>query len=84
MYKRQEENSIQNGLPEAALRDLSSKFGEETVQEAYDEILELYRKGQLFSEDSYEQFAGMMKDAPVKSMCLNVAHDCNLRCERCV
>ena len=78
-----EENSIQNGLPEAALRDLSSKFGEETVREAYDEILELYRKGQLFSEDSYEQFAGMMKDAPVKSMCLNVAHDCNLRCEYC-
>ena len=39
--------------------------------------------GQLFSDDDYEKFANLMKGAPVKSMCLNVAHDCNLRCEYC-
>lgn len=28
-------------------------------------------------------FAKKMGPAPIKSMCLNIAHDCNLRCEYC-
>ncbi|MEG0693034.1 MAG: thioether cross-link-forming SCIFF peptide maturase, partial [Oscillospiraceae bacterium] len=30
-----------------------------------------------------QQFADMMVSAPIKAMCLHVAHDCNLRCKYC-
>ena len=69
--------------PEAMLDGLKDRFGEATLREGYDELLDLYRKGQLFFGDEYEKFASMMKSAPIKSMCLNVAHDCNLRCRYC-
>ena len=65
---------------EEALRD---RWPRETFEEAYEELKELYRQGLLFSEDGYERFSDMMVNSPVKAMCLNVAHDCNLRCEYC-
>ena len=51
--------------------------------DAYEELLSLQKEGQLFTEDAYEPFASMMTAAPVKAMCLNISHDCNLRCEYC-
>ena len=62
---------------------LRGQFDEETLTQAYAELRELYTSGQLFSADEYEKFATMMTNAPIKSMCLNIAHDCNLRCEYC-
>jgi uncharacterized protein len=76
-------DSVPENPPEALLAGLMDKYDRRTVEEAYEELKELYQKGQLFSSDEYEQFATMMKNAPVKSMCLNIAHDCNLRCEYC-
>lgn len=76
-------DSVPETPPPALLAKMKEKYDDETVREAYDELKELYRIGQLFSSDEYEQFAGMMKKAPVKAMCLNIAHDCNLRCEYC-
>ncbi|HCC03022.1 MAG TPA: thioether cross-link-forming SCIFF peptide maturase, partial [Ruminococcaceae bacterium] len=70
-------------MPAAAKNALSEKYDDSTLNEAYRELLELQEKGQLFSSDDYGKFAGMMKDAPIKSMCLNIAHDCNLRCAYC-
>ncbi len=70
-------------IPQHILDAMKSEFSEDEVKEAYSELYGLYKAGQLFSSDDYERFAGMMKNAPVKSMCLNVAHDCNLRCEYC-
>jgi len=58
-------------------------YGRDELAEAYEEIFSLYQSGVLFSEDDYEKFADMMVSAPVKSMCLHVAHDCNLRCRYC-
>ena len=44
----------------------------------------MYKKGLLFSK---EQYSSDIKDksikSPIKSMCINIAHDCNLRCEYC-
>lgn len=77
------ENDVPDKAPQEMLDALSGKYDKKTIDEAYDELKELYRLGQLFSSDEYEKFAGMMKDAPLKSMCLNIAHDCNLRCEYC-
>jgi uncharacterized protein len=53
------------------------------LRESYAEIRELYKKGQLYSKDDYAPFAKMLKGAPIKSMCLNISHDCNLRCRYC-
>lgn len=77
------DDSVPDEPPQKMLEDLRGRYSESVLHEAYQEILELYRKGQLFSSDEYEKFASMLKDAPIKSMCLNVAHDCNLRCRYC-
>lgn len=70
-------------LTNEMLTTLSGRYRKEELKDAYQELWELKEAGLLFSEDSYEQFADMMTAAPVKAMCLNVAHDCNLRCEYC-
>lgn len=77
------DDSVPDEPPQKMLEGLRGRYSESVLHEAYQEILELYRKGQLFSSDEYEKFASMLKDAPIKSMCLNVAHDCNLRCRYC-
>jgi uncharacterized protein len=77
------DDTVPDEPPAEMLSALRSRFSEETLQEGYSELRELYRKGQLFSTDEYGKFASMLKNAPVKSMCLNVAHDCNLRCRYC-
>lgn len=62
---------------------LLKKYTLEEIHEAYSELVKLYEDGTLFSSDDYKKFADMMVSAPVKSMCLHVAHDCNLRCKYC-
>ena len=77
------EDEVPQQAPKQMMDDLRKKYDEATLTEAYDELKELYENGQLYSEDGYHNFSAMLKEAPVKSMCLNVAHDCNLRCEYC-
>ena len=79
----EKEDCVPEQPPQAMMDALRDRFDNATLSQAYRELRELYASGQLFSSDEYEQFAGMMTDAPVKSMCLNIAHDCNLRCEYC-
>ena len=61
------------------------KYGKDVLNEGYDEIEELIKKGQLYSEDVYEKISKKFEDEPnyMKAVCLNVAHDCNLRCKYC-
>lgn len=67
----------------AELPEKLPRYSAEDVREAYEELYELYKDEQLFTEDDYEKYSETMVKSPVKSMCLNVAHDCNLRCEYC-
>lgn len=76
-------DSVPEQAPKAMMDALKQKYDEQTVNDAYDELLQLYKADQLYASDDYEKFAGLMKGAPIKSMCLNIAHDCNLRCEYC-
>ena len=69
-------------LPQALAESLS-QYSKEDLQNAYQELYGLYQAGQLFSPDDYEQYRDMMVSAPIKSMCLHIAHDCNLRCKYC-
>lgn len=63
---------------------LSDKYPLETIKECYAELVELVDEGVLFSDDiDYTDIAKTANKALIKSMCLNVAHDCNLRCEYC-
>lgn len=67
----------------AELPEKLPQYSAENVRETYSELYSLYGEGQLFAEDDYEKYSETMVKSPVKSMCLNVAHDCNLRCEYC-
>lgn len=59
------------------------QFDAAQVQETHDELKKLAAQGLLYSDDSYREFAGSLGVAPVKAMCLHIAHDCNLRCRYC-
>lgn len=66
-----------------AIENLKNKFSEQDIKDAFEDLKELYNLGQLFSSDDYEKYANMMVKSPIKSMCLHIAHDCNLRCKYC-
>lgn len=69
--------------PADVLKKLSGHYDPEEVKSCYGEIVELYNEKILFSEDDYEKYAKFSVASPVKAMCLNIAHDCNLRCKYC-
>lgn len=61
------------------------KYDINDIGEAYLEISELVNEGMLYSKDVYEDIAINMANTPtyIKALCLNVSHDCNLRCKYC-
>lgn len=62
-------------------RDLREFFDAQGQTEVMAEVLELITEGLLFSPDLAEM--PPRPDSVVKALCLNVAHDCNLRCQYC-
>lgn len=64
---------------------LKDKHNVEEIVEAYDEIQELVKEEILYSKDLYEDIALKGDKSPsfIKALCLNIAHDCNLRCKYC-
>ncbi|MDF2948606.1 MAG: radical domain protein, partial [Sedimentibacter sp.] len=59
---------------------IETKYGKETTDEAISEINYLIVNNMLYSEDSNP--VNKIKPA-IKAMCLNMTHDCNLKCEYC-
>lgn len=57
-------------------------YSSSLVNEILDEIEELRKEG-LFDTPAPEAPRANGAASPIKSMCLNVAHDCNLRCAYC-
>ncbi len=63
---------------------LTKKYSEQEIDEAYDEMCQLYDEDLLFLPDVYKTIAeNWNKQSVVKALCLHVAHDCNLRCKYC-
>ncbi|MGN0349910.1 MAG: thioether cross-link-forming SCIFF peptide maturase [Roseburia sp.] len=71
--------------PEEIVQALSAKYGEEEVKEALCEVQALVANGELFTEDTYEDYIMDFSTRPtvVKALCLHIAHDCNLACKYC-
>ncbi|MDL2252960.1 thioether cross-link-forming SCIFF peptide maturase [Ruminococcaceae bacterium OttesenSCG-928-I18] len=59
------------------------KHSPEALAETQAELRRLIEEGLLYSDDDYEEFREALGVAPVKALCLHVAHDCNLRCRYC-
>lgn len=69
--------------PQKVVDKLSIFYPIEDIISCYEEIVELYNEKILFAEDDYEKYANYAVASPIKAMCLNIAHDCNLRCKYC-
>ena len=69
--------------PAKVVEKLSRSYSPEDIESCYQEIVELYGDKILFSDDDYEKYAQYSVASPVKAMCLNIAHDCQLRCKYC-
>lgn len=77
------EPPFEEKCPQKVVDKLSKVYSVEDIESCYDEIVELYNEKILFSEDDYEKYAKYSVASPVKAMCLNIAHDCQLRCKYC-
>ncbi len=56
------------------------------LAECYDQVVSLQRAGKLFTPDTFEPMAGLLKEKTagvVKALCLHIAHSCNLNCSYC-
>lgn len=67
------------------------KYGEmpeisrEEIESCINDVEELKRAGELFSEDIYQGISHDFKNnsRDIKALCLHVAHSCNLNCSYC-
>ena len=77
------EPPVSERCPDEILTRLS-QYPREALEECWQEIRELAEQKLLFEQEDYinPQWA-VVKNTPIKALCLNVAHDCNLRCKYC-
>lgn len=68
---------------EEIIEKYRENFSMTTINEAIDEIEYLIEEEMLFSEDMKYLKPMYNPQNVVKAMCLNVSHDCNLRCKYC-
>ena len=77
---------------ETVLRTIGEKYSDapdvtaDELAECYAQIEALRESGKLFSPDTFEPIAGVLKartSGVVKALCLHVAHTCNLNCAYC-
>ncbi|MCR5625184.1 MAG: thioether cross-link-forming SCIFF peptide maturase [Lachnospiraceae bacterium] len=69
--------------PKEILDKFSEKYNKDEIIESFEEIKKLTEDGMLYTADQYENYANTAVNSPIKSMCLHISHDCNLRCKYC-
>lgn len=72
---------INSGDFKQAIEATAERFPLKIVQETAQEIIRAWEAGALFSEE--EQIQLNLEHMPIKALCLNVAHACNMRCRYC-
>ncbi len=70
-------------VPGPPLDTLRAFGNSAAARDAYGELYALYEAGQLFAEPAHDSFKDKLGLSPLKALCLNVCHDCNLRCDYC-
>lgn len=68
---------------EEIIEKYRGRYNSKDVLESLDEIKELEREGLLFSPDPYQGGYNPPDRGVIKSLCLHLAHSCNLRCRYC-
>ena len=69
--------------PQTLLKQLP-QYDPKELEECWQDLLELVERHELFEEETYiDPSWAVVKNTPIKALCLNVAHDCNLRCKYC-
>lgn len=65
-------------------RILKDKYSKDEIEEGIEEVEYLKKEKMLYTEDIYKD-AILNDEGPsyIKALCLNIAHDCNLRCKYC-
>ncbi|WP_291579102.1 thioether cross-link-forming SCIFF peptide maturase [Clostridium sp. UBA6640] len=83
VYDLLDENKLRS--KEELIEEFKAKYSIEEIEEVYDELKELVSEGILYSLDLYENIAKKSGQGPsyIKALCLNIIHDCNLRCKYC-
>ena len=83
VYDLLDESSLSE--KEELIESFKEKYKVEDIEEAYSEIQSLIKEEMLYSKDLYEAIAkeSGQKESYIKALCLNVIHDCNLRCKYC-
>lgn len=67
---------------EEAVAAMKDRYDEAELREAIEELTELKNEGLLFSPE-FEVPPTFSETPVLKSLCLHIAHDCNLRCGYC-
>jgi len=73
-------------LPEECpvdIRYFLAKYESSVVKETYTELRELYESDMLFSQSDDNVKLNYSDETPIKALCLNISHDCNMSCEYC-
>lgn len=66
------------------IEGLKGKYPEASIREAWDELCRLQEQGLLNSDDEYmDKVLNDKRETYTKALCLNIAHDCNIRCGYC-
>ena len=70
---------------EEIIEKLAKTYAKTDIREALEDIEELIKEKQLFTEDTYQDLILDFKQRKtvVKALCLHIAHDCNLACKYC-
>lgn len=82
VYDLLDENKLRG--EEELIKEFSNKHDENDIKEALADIKELKGEGMIYSMDLYEDIAQNDKsESYIKALCLNIIHDCNLKCKYC-
>lgn len=77
-------DTVPEQIDKDILENLKIKYETSEIVESYNEIYKLFKLGLIFSDDKYENLENIKNlDSPIKAMCINIAHDCNMVCEYC-
>jgi len=78
MYEKKSQDEI---IARAKMK--YTQITDEELFEVYSEIEQLKSAGKLFSTDTFEGVAANKRKKPLKALCLNVSHACNMTCAYC-